>query len=127
TPNITPHKFFLSKNKGLTRFPYFWEDDIEMYSPTPSFSLSDPKYHMSGLKIFNFHPIHIVLNSSDIANYYACKSTVDLNSASLSSLEKFISSSPGTGTFFDEFIHFIKNKLKSNGLTITDLAQKYGV
>lgn len=61
TPNIIPHEMFFSRNnKGLLRFPYFWEDDEVMYSPEHCFSFRHKKYHDSGLKIFCFHPIHII-------------------------------------------------------------------
>lgn len=59
TPNIVPHKLYASKSKGLLRVPYFWEDDIELNNPYPSFSLSNDRFKVCGLKIFNFHPVLI--------------------------------------------------------------------
>lgn len=125
TEGITPHEIFYSKNVSLLRLPYFWEDDLEMYRPNPCFSLTNNKYHVDGIKIFNFHPIHIVLNSYSMENYYLCKSKVDIRKCSLSELQKYINTSgEGTGTFFKELVQFNKNN-HFPGLTISELAFKW--
>jgi hypothetical protein len=52
---------------GLIRCPYFWEDDI--------YAIENNRMDISnilcqkGLKIFDFHPIHIFLNMSEISHY----------------------------------------------------------
>jgi hypothetical protein len=126
TPNIVPHKIFFSKNMGLLRIPYFWEDDTEMYSPDPCFSLSHNKYHTNGIKIFNFHPIHIVLNSFSMDNYFLCKSEIDITKCSLSELQCYIKKSgEGTDTFFRELVHQIKTDGQFSGMTISGLASKW--
>lgn len=54
---------------GLKRLPYFYEDDaycLEAVKASPEDHLRlDP----SGLKIFNFHPIHLFLNTESTARY----------------------------------------------------------
>jgi hypothetical protein len=126
TPNIVPHKVFFSKNMGLLRIPYFWEDDTEMYCPDPCFSLSHDKYHTNGIKIFNFHPIHIVLNSVSMDNYFLCKSEIDITKCALSELQRYINKSDdGTETFFRKLVHQIKNDGQFSGMTISDLAIKW--
>jgi hypothetical protein len=52
---------------GLIRCPYFWEDDIYVMEKNKR----DINYTCSqeGLKIFDFHPIHIFLNMSKISQY----------------------------------------------------------
>jgi len=59
TSFIEPHNIYVSKNKGLLRVPYFWEDDIEFNNPDPSFTLSNDRFNVNGIKVFNFHPVHI--------------------------------------------------------------------
>ena len=52
---------------GLVRAPYFWEDDVDlMYGSVPPIGelAAQP-----GLKIFDFHPIHVALNTTDMKEY----------------------------------------------------------
>lgn len=52
---------------GLIKVPHFWEDDATcLYEEnTPIQSLVQRR----GLKIFDFHPIHVYLNTEDLARY----------------------------------------------------------
>jgi len=126
TPNIIPHEIFYSKNNGLLRFPFFWEDDIEMYKDKPVFSLINNKYHKDGIKIFNFHPIHITLNSYSMKNYNICKLKKDINKYSLSELKDYINKSKnGTGIFFKQLIQMIRKKPYFPSITISELAVKW--
>lgn len=52
---------------GLIRVPYFWEDDVAcLYEQnTPILELQE----RSGLKVFDFHPIHIFLNTEHLDRY----------------------------------------------------------
>jgi hypothetical protein len=52
---------------GLIRCPYFWEDDI--YAIDNDKIDIEKIYKSPGLKIFDFHPIHILLNMSKISLY----------------------------------------------------------
>jgi hypothetical protein len=52
---------------GLTRCPYFWEDDICAMEKNQQDI--DYIFLQNGLKIFDFHPIHIFLNMSKISQY----------------------------------------------------------
>jgi hypothetical protein len=52
---------------GLIKVPYFWEDDVHcLLDPKPSVTAlaSQP-----GLRVFDFHPIHIFLNTETLARY----------------------------------------------------------
>jgi len=69
--HLQPVEFYFEGRK-MTRVPFFWEDDLEMERPTPAWSLS-PLLHIEGLKVFNFHPIHVYLNSSDMSAYRQVK------------------------------------------------------
>lgn len=52
---------------GLTRVPYFWEDDVDLiYGEGPDvLELAVGP----GLKVFDFHPIHVALNTQSIEHY----------------------------------------------------------
>ncbi len=54
---------------GLKRLPFFYEDDawaLEPDAPSPEHHLSDDE---ASLKIFNFHPIHLFLNTENMDRY----------------------------------------------------------
>ena len=52
---------------GLIKVPYFWEDDLAcIYTKnTPIKDLTK----RSGLKVFDFHPIHVYLNTVNLERY----------------------------------------------------------
>lgn len=52
---------------GMTRVPYFWEDDVDLIygeGPTVLDLAVGP-----GLKVFDFHPIHVALNTQSIDHF----------------------------------------------------------
>lgn len=54
---------------GLTRVPYFYEDDAYCYE-TKKISPEDHlRLDADGLKVFNFHPIHLFLNTESMTRY----------------------------------------------------------
>ncbi len=53
----------------LRRVPYLWEDDAEMYRPLPDWGVASIAARACGLAVFCFHPIHVLLNSADMAAY----------------------------------------------------------
>ncbi|KQW22301.1 hypothetical protein ASC80_02595 [Afipia sp. Root123D2] len=64
----------------LWRVPYVWEDDYVMESSPlnvsrePEFSgFSETLARARGIQVFNFHPIHVLLNSNVMDNYNAMK------------------------------------------------------
>lgn len=116
-PYIIPHRMYLSENSYLVRLPYFWQDDVEALHPTPSYSLEDKFHHIPGLKIYDFHPIHIVLNTHTLINYKNLKSNTDIPMCKSSDITKFKNKLCGSGTFFEELIRHM-----SGGYTIEDVA-----
>jgi len=65
---LKPWYFFDNK---LIKVPCFWEDDIHcMYN----WDWHVEKYlSYKGIKVFNFHPIHIHLNTNNIEHYHKLK------------------------------------------------------
>lgn len=61
---------------GLCRLPYFWEDDVQCISHLNGningWNIDNLLQH-KGLKIFNFHPIHLYLNTEQIQRYEEAK------------------------------------------------------
>lgn len=54
---------------GLTRVPYSWEDDVAcLYGPTNALPMSR-LVELAGIRVFDFHPLHVFLNTEDMARY----------------------------------------------------------
>ena len=57
---------------GMTRVPYFWEDDV-----CASYQQNTPVEKLTmrhGLKVFDFHPIHVFLNTEELSRYERTRS-----------------------------------------------------
>jgi len=57
---------------GMIKVPYFWEDDLAC-----TYKLNTPVLDIlsrGGIKVFNFHPIHIFLNTENMKRYECTKS-----------------------------------------------------
>ena len=85
----TPHRV-------LKRFPIFWADDHELVKKKKSWDLPQT-LKSDGLKIFLFHPIHIVYNSDSLDHYRKCKD----NDGVISYKEE------GVRSFFTKLVDFI--------------------
>lgn len=57
---------------GLIRIPFNWEDDVH-WSYGNSFDKVEFKDNENDLHVFNFHPIHIYLNTENKFRYYEAK------------------------------------------------------
>lgn len=52
---------------GLLKVPHFWEDDaVCIYRNNTSIT---ELLHRNGLKVFDFHPIHVFLNTESLSRY----------------------------------------------------------
>ena len=116
TPNLQPHylKYF-----KLFRLPFFWEDDLEMNEDA---MWKDRKiFSIKGLKIFNFHPIHIILNSKNLQEYNKLKIKKDFKEIEKQDIDNLINKKDGTKSFFENLIAHLKNK---KTYTISELIKK---
>lgn len=57
----------------LTRVPYFWEDDVTLLCGPDGFLPMSRLIGLRGIKVFNFHPIHIFLNTEHLDRYEATR------------------------------------------------------
>ncbi len=121
TPFIRPCEYY-AHGKKLLRIPYFWEDDFEMDHPTPYWDLPGSQY--SGLKIMNFHPIHVHLNSENMGAYETLKrQKIPIQQMEEDDLADYINHGhKGTAIMFNKVLE----KLSSQGSRkIHDLAGGY--
>lgn len=66
--HIKPFVFYGENGAHLTRVPYVWEDDYEMRCPDPVWE-TGPLLESPGIKVFDFHPVHVFLNNPDLGAY----------------------------------------------------------
>lgn len=95
-PSLAPVEYRY-EGRALARIPYFWEDDSEMENEEPCWAMETLLDDSDGLKVFDFHPIHVYLNSADMRAYTSLKRTFpDLTTAT--ELEAAPLVQPGEGT-----------------------------
>lgn len=114
---ITPVEYRVY-GASFCRIPYFWEDDEEMEYERASWS---PSKHFTrpGLKVLDFHPIHVYLNSPHLDTYRRARHGVaDLQAASRADLAPFVHEGEGTRTMFD---HVITHLQRVRSRTIYDV------
>lgn len=98
--NVAPVEYWWL-GRMLLRLPYVWEDDFEIERPQPNWSL-DSLLATPGTKIFDFHPIHVYLNSADLRAYSAVKARCPvLAQAERAQIDDLIHLGAGAGTAFD--------------------------
>ena len=89
----SPHRF-AHQGRALQRLHHIWEDDLELESGEPvrvPAGLIDGE----GVAIFDFHPIHVFLNSPSMGPYDRYKASQG------AALESFVHTGEGVGTWFD--------------------------
>jgi hypothetical protein len=123
TPYLRPvdHNW---KHGSLLRIPYFWEDDFEMERLPPCWQLESKLAVGDGLKVFNFHPIHVYLNSADMAGYEMLKRRApDLRSATPGDIDRFVHAGVGTRTLFYQVLEYLGKS--GDSLCIRDLSSQW--
>lgn len=90
---------------NFDRLLYNWEDDAEFSAFNPG---NQPKLFFGELTVFDFHPIHVFLNSTDGSEYRKLKnehSQIPLNSLNSKTVKKYINESIGTQTYFKKILN----------------------
>jgi hypothetical protein len=107
TPHLRPVPVSL-EGYTLWRIPYLWEDDYEMHSHAPCWDLARHLQIGEGLKVFNFHPVHVYLNSADLAPYEALKQReTPLAKTSAAEMRDHIYSGAGTRNLLEELVAYL--------------------
>ena len=85
--------------------PFYWSDDKHLVLSS-SFGLPSLNLRQAGLKVFNFHPIHVLMNTSSEKHYQTFKS----HYGSPSDLVRFKNvKSEGIGTLFEALLDYIQD------------------
>ncbi len=96
---------------GIVRVPYFYEDDafcLEKKTQTPEEHVLSSD---GGIKVFNFHPIHLFLNTEKIDRYIDARAF----NQDIQTLKTFVNSDPVNGA--RAFLKRIVKCAKENGFT----------
>jgi hypothetical protein len=103
---LRPYKYFTGK---IVKVPYFWEDDVHVLY---RWDWDVKKFlRTPGLKVFDFHPIHVFLNTEDIKRYNSAKPYFK----DYKKLKDFINTeSYGVRKFLIDLIEEVKNENCNN-------------
>lgn len=108
---------------SLLRVPFHWEDDHEMASRHPRWTLASRNAHG---EVFNFHPVHVFLNSRDMAAYNSLKQrfsrVIEIDRASA---EQAVNRAEGTQTLFGEVVEKIKQA--GDSVRLVDLRERWAM
>lgn len=121
--HISPHKLSYSpKGRKLLRIPHFFQDNSYLCQSLPvSFDSIDTR--TAGLKVFNFHPVHIALNTNSMQSYFAFQKAKDLRTVRSCDIDEFRNAKEGIGTLFAKVVaeakkqeqqHLIKDFLNAD-------------
>lgn len=114
------------EGRRLYRIPYFWEDDLEMRRPVPCWSPKQLLAGHRGLRVFDFHPIHIYLNSPNMDGYERLKSAVPiLREATPEDAAPYVHDGAGAGTLFDSLLAYVSMEHGSQLVTVADICDSF--
>jgi len=109
----------------MVRYPYVWEDDVEMDIADPCWELEAICARTSGAYVMlDFHPVHVYLNQPTMHAYQELKSRCKLSDATPDDVAPFVRSveEAGPGSLFHQAIAHIG---AGNGnLTVSELAEQ---
>ena len=116
--HLQPGLFPLQNSAGLLRFPTFLEDYIYSYREK-GWEVADVQNLLKtpGLKIFNFHPVHVCLNTPSLDHYARIKKDIGENN-----WKDLVYKGKGAQTFLLDLFKFIR---QNSGLGIFYLDDLY--
>lgn len=88
---------------GLIKVPFGWEDDLDFSNTSRQFAQKIIGFQ--GLKVLNFHPIHLFLNSSSMNTYENTRFEHGLPEI----MKKYINQNYGTRSFLSDVISISKD------------------
>jgi len=92
---------------GLIKVPFGWEDDLDF--PNTSRKFAQNVVSFQGLRVLNFHPIHLFLNSSSNNAYEKTRS----KHGSPEIMKNYINLKYGTRTFLNDLISISREQTMS--------------
>jgi len=118
---LHPHQFKWH-DASLWRVPYFWEDDVEMFEEDPIWDISDPRLKIKGLKVIDFHPTHVALNTNSFETFKDLRKVRPLESWD----EGFILEHTNKDKGPRDFLYDLVGELSGKGKQIKDIVKDMG-
>lgn len=119
-PNIQIVDLPLPK-RHLLRLPYYWEDDLEAVRVNSTWNLSKHK-QVQGLKVFDFHPVFIYLNSNTLESYAEMKRIGHLSDITPDQAQPFVNAGHGVESMFNDLIDFLAGR---ESYCVRDIVERY--
>lgn len=117
--------YFEESSRPLKRLPFGFEDDLAACRPGWSWTQA-PLLSAPGPCVYDFHPIHIALNSDSLTSYRALLRALDgrpLAKASRAECAPFVNQGYGAATYLRRVLETVA----SNGsLTVSKTAASFG-
>lgn len=103
--HVAPHRLrFSAHGPWLTRVPHTFQDNMFMFTGRP-WSVEDPAFLTPGLKVFDFHPVHLALNSARFDSYDSLKATgKPLSALTRQDVAPFRFKGPGAASLFEALL-----------------------
>lgn len=108
------------RRKNLMSIPFFWSDDYYLENKSINKKSIEKLLRVNGLKVFNFHPIHIFINTPSLKYYKKIKEYYH-ESEKLSMHKN--KSHYGVENFFNDILNLI-NKYDINSIKIETVLKK---
>lgn len=103
-----PHLRPVMRFADLVSIPFNWSDDKHLERSRP-FRIDAVGLDRPGLKVFNFHPIHVFMNTSSDAHYAEYRAHYQDADA----LRGRIAQGPGIGTLFNDMVETLAQRATS--------------
>ncbi|WP_146191631.1 hypothetical protein [Azospirillum humicireducens] len=117
--DLKPHRLrFGADSPWMTRLPHLFQDNMYMFLGRP-WNLDNSWFQNPGLKIMDFHPIHVALNSSSMEEYEHLKKRGRLSDLRPTDIAPRDPAALGAGTLFRQVIASLRN---SQSLTVSQCA-----
>lgn len=91
---------------GLVDIPGFWEDDVHALFFDGDFEASLLSLEAPGLKVFDFHPIHLALNTDRLDRYEQAREDIEARR----DLQPHVNAGKGSRTFLAEVVQAMKQR-----------------
>lgn len=103
--------------RELVRVPYYWEDDVEMVSAASPFDFRDPRHHRPGLKIYDFHPVHVAMNTACFDDYQRLKAKRPIPEWDGRFIRENQRRGRGALSFFEDMLATVQGETTISGIT----------
>lgn len=126
--HLQPHQvYFAEEGARLVRLPHFFQDNMHCHLPERSWTFSDACFHKKGLKIFDFHPVHLILNSADQSAYQRFKAQYSLSEVTPEMIKVIEHKGLGGRSLFLELVEFLADKKTYTISQVAEIFKKQNV